>query len=235
MGCVNVPSPLGLRRKSRSGISDRSGRAATAQGVGASTHPRRWDTRGAKKEGAGASVYTRPSINGASELGVSRHLVTAGAAAGAAPAARSRQQYGWSKPKLQSTRVRPSRISPRGAYVVRNGAIPKLPCLKWDLLRGDRGPSHGIAPNVPDVRLSLCDAGHSLQPRCQEPVQPCNRDMRASYAIARIGQEAKTPPNGVSILQSAWRNGCSSVPRSLVRPRQSVVAPGWPTPWPAAS
>ena len=56
---------------------------------------------------------------------------------------------------------------PRGTYVIRKGAIPKLPCRE-DLSPGGRGPPHGTAPLYPDARLSLGAASDTV----------CKRDAK---------------------------------------------------------
>src|SRR6185436_19969234 len=90
---------------------------------------------------------------------------TAGAAAGAAPAARSRQQYGWTKPKLRSTRVRAPRLPLEVRTFARNGAIPKMPCRE-DLLRGAEAPAWNRAERSGRPTLSRY-AYMPLQAGCQ--------------------------------------------------------------------
>src|SRR6185369_2530484 len=80
-------------------------------------------------------------------------LQAAGAAPGAAPVARPRQQIGWSKPKLRSTRVRVARLTSR--LVRRPERRDSKDAMQGGPTPGGSSPPHGTAPNVPDVRLSL--------------------------------------------------------------------------------
>ena len=170
MACARERSPWGVERKSRSGYPDPTPRshASAAQGtqgraarVGAHAScadggvacadRAAWITP-KKRTGAGASVTPALRHRSAQSLG-SPALQAAGAAPGAAPVARPRQQTGWSKPKLRSTRVRVARLTSR--LVRRPERRDPTDAMQGGSTPGGSSPPHGTAPNVPGVRLSL--------------------------------------------------------------------------------